>query len=429
MAKTEYIRRICDDELAFQLECAGAVVVEGPKWCGKTRTSEEMAKSAIKLQDPLKRKEYHQIAQTMPSLLLDGDSPHLIDEWQDEPDLWNIVRATVDERGGTGHFILTGSAVPRDQRNDDKEPPRHSGTGRFAWLKMRPMSLAESGESNGTVSLGDLFNGVDNIASTSKISVPDFAHLICRGGWPEAVLAKNQRAAYQKSVNYVEAVVNEDVHRVDGVVRNPALVRLVLRSLARNITTPTTSQTILDDIKNHMPTTSIKTLDSYLNALRRIFVIEDEPAWLPSIRSKTAIRTSHKRQLADPSIATAVLGVKPDKLIKDLNLFGFLFESLCVRDMRVYAQANEGEVFHYRDASGQEVDMIVSLRDGRWGAVEVKLGGGQIDEAAKNLLAVNTKIDKDSMGEPSFLMVLTGTEFAYRRTDGVFVVPLGCLTR
>lgn len=427
MSRSEYMPRICDEELAFQLECAGAVVVQGPKWCGKTRTSEEMSKSVLKLQDPLRKKEYHQIAQTMPSLLLEGDAPRLIDEWQDEPDLWNLVRATVDERGGAGHFILTGSAVPKDQKKDDEEPPRHSGTGRFAWIKMRPMSLAESGESNKDISLAALFDGMGDIASTSKVAIPDYAHLICRGGWPEAVLAKGPRIAYQKSINYVEAVINEDVHRVDGVERNPALVRLVLRSLARNITTLTSTQTILDDIKGHMPTTSIKTLDSYLNALRRIFVVEDEPAWMPSIRSKTAIRTSHKRQLADPSIATAVLGIKPEKLMRDFNLFGFLFESLCVRDMRVYAQANDGEVFHYRDSSGQEVDMIVSLRDGRWGAVEVKLGGGQIDEAASNLLALKDKVDKDSMGAPAFLVVLTGTEFAYRRTDGVFVVPLGCL--
>ena len=427
MARSEYIKRICDEELAFQLECAGAVVVQGPKWCGKTRTSEEMARSVVKLQDPLRKKEYHQIAQTMPSLLLEGDSPRLIDEWQDEPDLWNLVRGTVDERGGAGHFILTGSAVPRDEKGDDKEPPRHSGTGRFAWLKMRPMSLAESGESTGVVSLGALFEGGDEISATSKVTVPDYAHLICRGGWPEAVLAKSHRVAYQKSINYVEAVINEDVHRVDGVERNPALVRLVLRSLARNITTLTATQTILGDIRNHMPTTSIKTLDSYLNALRRIFVIEDEPAWMPSIRSKTAIRTSHKRQLADPSIATAILGIKPERLLKDFSLFGFLFESMCVRDMRVYAQANDGEVLHYRDASGQEIDMVVSLRDGRWGAVEVKLGGGQIEEASRNLLALKERVDSESMGSPSFLMVLTGTGFAYRRTDGIFVVPLGCL--
>lgn len=429
MVNQGYIKRICDDELAFQLECAGAVVVQGPKWCGKTRTSEEMARSVIKLQDPLKQNEYHQIAQTMPSLLLEGAAPRLVDEWQDEPGLWNLVRATVDKRGGAGHFILTGSAVPRDERDDENEPPRHSGTGRFAWLRMRPMSLFESGESNGEVSLGALFDGLDNISSTSKVSIPDFAHLVCRGGWPEAVLSKSPRVAYQKSINYVEAVMNEDVHRVDGVERNPALVRLVLRSLARNITTLTTTQTILGDIKNHMPTTSIKTLDSYLNALRRIFVIEDEPAWMPSIRSKAAIRTSHKRQLADPSIATAVLGIKPEKLMKDFNLFGFLFESLCVRDMRVYAQANDGDVYHYRDAAGQEIDMIISLRDGRWGAIEVKLGGGQIDEAAANLLVFKEKINKESMGTPSFLMVLTGTEFAYRRTDGVFVVPIGCMTK
>lgn len=429
MPKDGYIRRICDDELAFQLECAGAVVVQGPKWCGKTRTSEEIARSVVRLQDPLKRSEYHQIAQTMPSLLLQGDSPRLIDEWQDEPELWNLVRATVDERGGAGHFILTGSAVPRDERNDESEPPRHSGTGRFAWLKMRPMSLAESGESHGEVSLGALFDGLESVAAKSAVTIPDLSHLVCRGGWPEAVLAKTPRVAYQKSINYVEAVINEDVHRVDGVERNPALVRLVLRSLARNITTLTTTQTLLADVRNHIPSTSVKTLDSYLNALRRLFVVEDEPAWQPSVRSKTAIRTSHKRQFVDPSIATAVLGIKPDRLMKDFNLFGFLFESLCVRDLRVYAQANDGEVFHYRDASGLEVDQVVVLRDGRWGAVEVKLGGGQIEDAARNLLAFRDRVDDASMGAPSFLAVVTGTDLAYRRTDGVFVVPLACLTR
>lgn len=425
MAKEKYIKRICDEELAFQLECAGAVVVRGAKWCGKTRTSEEMSKSAIKLQDPLKRREYHQIAQTMPSVLLEGAAPRLIDEWQDEADLWNLVRSTIDERGGVGHFILTGSAVPLDQKED--EPPRHTGTGRFAWLKMRPMSLFESGESSGAVSLGALFDETEEVGGISSVSIQDYAHLICRGGWPESVLAKSPRVAYQKAINYVDAVINEDIHRVDGIERNPVLARLILQSLSRNITTLTATQTILADIRNHMPTTTVKTIDDYLNALRRIFVIEDEPAWMPSIRSKAAIRTSHKRQLVDPSIAVATLGVKPQRLLKDFTSFGFLFESLCVRDMRVYAQANDGEVFHYRDASGQEVDMIVSLRDGRWGAVEVKLGGGQIDEAARNLIDLRNKVDDASMGKPSFLMVLTGTEFAYRRTDGVYVVPLGCL--
>lgn len=421
--KHEYLRRLCDEELAFQLECAGAVVVVGPKWCGKTSTAEHIARSVVKLQDPLRKKEYHQMVQTMPSLLLEGDSPRLIDEWQDEPELWNLVRATVDDRGGAGHFILTGSAVPRDVMEDEV---RHTGTGRMAWVKMRPMSLVESGDSTGEVSLKALFDGESGVTGKSKLSVPDYARLICRGGWPESVLARSERAAIQRSVNYVEAVINEDIHRVDGVDKNPELVRILLRSLARNITTLTPTQTILADVQSHMPTTCIKTVDSYLNALRRIYVIEDEPAWMPSLRSKTAIRTSHKRQFVDPSLATAVLGIKPDRFLKDFNSFGYFFESLCVRDMRVYSQAIDGMVSHYRDASNFEIDMIVSLRDGRWGAIEVKLGAGQIDEAADNLLALREKIGEKE-GAPSFLMVLTGTEFAYRREDGVFVCPIGCL--
>ena len=421
--KREYLSRLCDEELAFQLECAGAVVVVGPKWCGKTSTAEHIARSVVKLQDPLRKKEYHQMVQTMPSLLLEGDSPRLIDEWQDEPELWNLVRATVDDRGGAGHFILTGSAVPRDVKEDEV---RHTGTGRMAWVKMRPMSLVESGESTGDVSLTALFDGESGLSGKSELSVPDYARLICRGGWPESVLAKSERAALQRSVNYIEAVVNEDIHRVDGVEKNPELVRLLLRSLARNITTLTPTQTILSDVRNHMPTTCVKTVDSYLNALRRIYVIEDEPAWMPSLRSKTAIRTSHKRQFVDPSLATAVLGIKPDRFLKDFNSFGYFFESLCVRDLRIYSQLIDGTVSHYRDASNFEVDMIVSLRDGRWGAVEVKLGAGQIDEAAENLLALKGKVDEKE-GAPSFLMVLTGTEFAYRREDGVLVCPLGCL--
>lgn len=424
--RPEYRKRVVDGILDFYLECMGAVLIEGPKWCGKTRTGEEHAKSVIKLQDPDNVDKYRAAVKAKPSILLEGPTPRLVDEWQDFPILWNAVRHLVDERGEDGQFILTGSAVPREEKKDE-ESPRHTGTGRIIRMHMRPMSLWESGESTGEISLSDLFDGAGDVAGQSRVGTDELAHLVCRGGWPQAVLAKSPRAAYLKSASYIDEVVHEDVHRVDGVERNPDRVRNLLKSLARNISTLTTAETILQDLKTNDPTICEKTLSSYVNALRKIFLVEDVPAWSPSLKSRLAIRSAAKRQFVDPSVATAVLGATPRRLLNDFRSFGSLFESLCVRDMRVYAQPLDGEVRHYRDQTGLEVDMIVALKDGRWGAVEVKLGAGDIDSAANGLKKLKAKVDVSRMGHPSFLMVLTGTDLGYVREDGVIVCPLGCL--
>ena len=419
MGKKPYISRICDSQLQEALATMGAVLIEGAKWCGKTSTAANVSGSTLFMQDPDKAQAYREMADTKPSLLLKGDTPRLIDEWQMSPVLWDAVRFEVDKRGVPGQFILTGSAVPVDNVT------AHTGTGRFARILMRPMSLYESQESNGTVSLADLFNGND-IESVSDLSIEQIAFAICRGGFP-ATIGKPDKIALQMSIDYVEAVINQDVSEVDGVEKNPIRVRLLLRSLARNIATMASAQTILKDIESTETTLSDKTFAAYNNALRRIFVVEPMPAWLPSLRSKTAIRTSAKHHFVDPSIATAVMRVNPAGILQDFEYFGFLFESLCARDVRVYAQHNDGDVFHYRDKSGLEADMIVVLRDGRWGAIEVKLGNKQIEESAENLLKLKQKVNTDKMREPSFLMVLTGGQFAFRRKDGVFVVPIGCL--
>lgn len=424
--KAEYKKRVVDEILDFYLESMGAVLIEGPKWCGKTRTGEEHAKSVVKLQDPDNVDKYRAAIKAKPSILLEGPTPRLIDEWQDFPILWNAVRHLVDERGEDGQFILTGSAVPCEGKKD-KIPPRHTGTGRIVRMRMRPMSLWESGESTGEISLSALFDGAGEVSGRSSIGVDEIAHLVCRGGWPQAVLAKTPRAAYMKSSSYVDEVVHEDVHRVDGVERNPDRVRNLLKSLARNISTMATNETILQDLKANDSSISEKTLSSYLNALRKIFLVEDVPAWSPSLRSRLAIRSAMKRQFVDPSVATAVLGATPRRLLNDFRSFGSFFESLCVRDVRVYAQTLDGEVRYYRDQTGLEADMIVALKDGRWGAIEVKLGAGDIDSAAEGLKKLRAKVDVGRMGHPSFLMILTGTDLGYTRDDGVVVCPLGCL--
>lgn len=420
MAEKNYLPRICDAELHQALDVMGSVLIEGAKWCGKTSTAENVAGSVIYMQDPDKARSYLDMADTKPSLLLQGETPRLIDEWQMAPVLWDAVRFEVDKRSEPGQFILTGSAVP------DDDVTEHTGTGRYARITMRPMSLYESKESNGTVSLGDLFEGKHDVEGVSTLSIEQIAFALCRGGFP-ATVGKPDKAALRMSIDYVEAVINQDVSRVDGVEKNPNRVRLLLRSLARNIATMASMQTILHDVESTDTTITDKTFASYYNALRRIFVVEDMPAWSPSLRSKTAIRTSPKRMFVDPAIATAVMRIAPDAILQDFEYFGFLFEALCARDMRVYAQRNDAEVFHYRDKSELEADMIVGQRNGRWGAVEVKLGQKQIEEAAANLLKLRDKIDTDKMREPSFLMVLTGGEYAYRRKDGVLVVPIGCL--
>lgn len=383
-------------------------------------TASQSAKSVLYMQDPDKTSSLLALADTKPSLLLKGENPRLIDEWQMAPVLWDAVRFEVDRRNAVGQFILTGSAVPSDNVT------AHTGTGRISRLLMRPMSLFESKESNGEVSLKALFDGEQEILSTSNLSIEQIAYAVCRGGWPASV-GLPPEDAIQMSVDYVEAIIHQDVSRVDGVEKNPARVSLLLRSLARNVATMATNTTILKDIEANDMSITAPTLDVYVNALKRIFVIEDQPAWSPALRSKSTIRTSSKRHFVDPSIATAILRTKPDALLHDFESFGFLFESLCTRDMRIYAQVNDGDIFHYRDKTELEADMIVSLRDGRWAAVEVKLGNKQVEEAAQNLKKLAAKINTEKMGTPSFLMVLTGGEFAYRREDGVFVVPIGCL--
>ena len=420
MNQDNYLSRVCDSELQEALATMGAVLIEGAKWCGKTSTAMNEAKSTLFMQDPDNTRAYQQMADTKPSLLLKGETPRLLDEWQMSPLLWDAVRFEVDKRALPGQFILTGSAVPADN------VPAHTGTGRFARILMRPMSLYESKESNGTVSLADLFNGSCNIESISDLSIEQIALAICRGGFP-ASIGKSVKTALRMSIDYIEAVINQDISRVDGIEKNPNRVRLLLRSLARNIATMASVQTILNDVEATETTISDKTVSTYYNALRRIFVVEPLPAWSPSLRSKTAIRTSPKHHFVDPSIATAVMRINPDALLQDFEYFGFLFEALCTRDIRVYAQHNDGEVFHFRDKTGLEADLIVQLRDGRWGAIEVKLGNKQIEEAAENLLKLKNKINSDKMREPSFLMVLTGGQFAYCRKNGVFIVPIGCL--
>jgi predicted AAA+ superfamily ATPase len=421
MAKKQYIRRLCDAELKLALQSSGAVLIEGAKWCGKTSTAAHVSGSVVYMQDPDNASSYLAMADTKPSLLLKGATPRLIDEWQVAPVLWDAVRFEVDQRKERGQFILTGSAVPPENVT------AHTGTGRIARLKMRPMSLYESMESNGQISLGALFDRKqEDIGATSALTVEKIAYVLCRGGWPASIDLEGL-PALRMAMDYADAIIHQDVSRVDGVEKNPERVRLLLRSIARNISTVATYQTIKEDIEATEIGISDKTLLSYINALRRIFVVEDLPAWAPSLRSKTAIRTTEKRQFVDPSIATAVLRTNPDGILTDFNLFGFLFESLCTRDIRIYAQAIDGDVFHYRDKSGLEADLIVRLRDGRWAAIEVKLGNKQIEESAKNLLVLKKKINEEKMGKEAFLMIITGGQYAYLRNDGIWVVPIGCL--
>ncbi len=417
----KYLPRIADKLLAERLTSSGAVLVEGPKWCGKTRTAIEASGSQLFMQDPDMRASYLKAADTKPSLLLQGESPRLLDEWQTAPVLWDAVRYAVDRNGQPGQFILTGSAVPEDHAT------LHTGTGRISRMMMRPMSLFESEESNGSVSLKSLFEGETDISSFSTLSIEQIAHAIVRGGWP-ASIGESERAASRHAIDYVEAIINQDVSRVDGVEKDPFRVRALMRSLSRNISTLSTIKTISDDTAmGDSDKVSDKTVSQYLRALSRIFVTEDIPAWKPALRSKTAVRTSPKRQFVDPSIATAVMRMTANSLLNDFNYFGFLFESLCERDLRIYSEANDGQVFHYRDSSGLECDAVIALNDGRWAAVEIKLGSKEIEEAAAHLIELKNRVNAKKMREPSFLMILTGTELAYKRDDGVLTVPAGCL--
>ena len=421
MMKNKYIKRVSDEKLRLLLQAKGAVLVEGPKWCGKTRSAEEMAKSVLYMQDPDTSKANILTAKTKPSLLLDGKTPRLLDEWQVAPELWNAVRFAVDRRHANGQFILTGSVIPA--RTDDM----HTGTGRIARMRMRTMSLFETRDSTGEISLGALFDGETNMEGKSSLTVEQLAFVINRGGWPAAARERNEKIALAIAADYVEAVANEDISRADGVEKNPDRVKSLLRSLSRNISCEARTTTILNDLTKNDEALSQVTIDQYINALKKIFVIEDLPAWSASLRSKSAIRTTMKRHFTDPSIAAASLRATPKRLLSDFKTFGFLFESLCIRDLRIYAESIDGSVYHYRDKSGLEIDAVIQLADGRWGAAEIKMGAGEIEDAAENLLKLKEKIDVGKMNEPSFLMVLTGTEYAFQMRNGVWVVPLGCL--
>ena len=419
--KNKYLPRIADAKLLLALQAMGAVLIEGPKWCGKTSTAEHIAKSVLYLQDPDTFEENMLKAKAKPSLLLEGETPRLLDEWQVAPVLWNAVRFAVDKRQETGQFILTGSVVP--MRTDDM----HSGTGRISRMKMRTMSLFESCESSGEISLEDIFDGKKEMFGKSKISLEQVAFILTRGGWPAAVNESNEVLALKKASDYYEAVVGEDISRVDNVEKKPDRVRSLMRSLSRNVSSEASTTTILNDLRANDESLSQVTIDQYINALKMLYVIDDLPAWSPSLRSKTAIRTTAKRHFSDPSIATAALGATTKRLFNDFNTFGLLFEALCIRDLRIYADSLSGNVYHYRDAKGVEVDAIIQIQDGRWGAVEVKMGAGDIETAAKNLINFKANIDTTRMQEPSFLMVLTATETAFQMENGVWIVPLGCL--
>ena len=418
-----YKKRIADGLLQRKLAGKGAVLVEGAKWCGKTTTAEQIAKSVKYMTETGMVDQNIQLASLNPKLLLTGDIPRLIDEWQIAPQLWDSVRFESDH-GPLGQFILTGSCVPPDMSK-----AVHSGTGRIGWIKMRPMSLWESQESTGEVSLADLFSTPKQIGAINQMNIDQVAFLTCRGGWPLAVDMERD-IALDQAFDYVEAVEKRDIQKVDGVERDPVRVHRLMRSLARNQGSQASLGTIKADLlANEADTLSEDTIASYIKALKEIFVVEDSEAWNPNLRSKTAIRTSDTRYFTDPSIATASLGIGPNDLINDLNTFGLFFETMAVRDLRVYAEALNGKVYHYRDKNNLECDAVVHLRDGRYGLVEIKLGGDDlINDGAAALKSLAEKIDPERMKEPSFMMVLIGVgTYAYRREDGIYVVPIGCL--
>lgn len=425
---SDYIQRVVDKIIEKKLKTSGAVIIQGPKWCGKSTTAAHVSNSNIKMDFPDREEQYRQMAEMQPSLLLQGDAPRLIDEWQLVPNLWNTVRAEVDKRRKFGQFILTGSALPKKMK-----PGTHSGTGRFSWVKMRSMSLYETHESNGTVSLGELFEGKKPNAIGPSYDLNDLAYLICRGGWPLS-LNDDKEVALAQALNYYDAVINEDIIRAsegdDEIKLDPNRAKRILRSYARNLGQQVSIQKIRQDtIANDTESFSSESLYAYLSFLRRIFVLEDSPAWNPNLRSKAAIRATETRYFTDPSIGTSALFIGPNDLVNDLNTMGFFFENLCVRDLRVYADLLDGEAYHYRDSSGLECDAVIHLRNGQYGLIEIKLGGETgIKEGADNLLKLEKKIDIDKMNAPAFKMVLVGiSNFAYQRNDGVYVVPIGCL--
>ena len=420
----KYRNRVVDAILQEKLEGTGAVLIEGPKWCGKTTTAEQIAKSVLYMDDPQSKEQNVNMAALNPKRLLRGETPRLIDEWQIAPKLWDAIRFEVDHRDDLGQFVLTGSAVPPDTKEIT-----HSGTGRFSWLMMRPMSLYESGESTGEVSLSRLFEGKGEVDGESKLDLERIAFLICRGGWPRSIDMRD-KIALNQAIDYYDAVVHSDINRADGVEKNPERVKRLMRSLARNQGQQIANTAIAADIAvNDESTINQETVAGYISALKKIFVVEDMPAWNPNLRSKSAIRTSDTRYFVDASIAAAALGIGPNDLINDLNTMGFLFETMCVRDLRVYAEALGGSVYHFRNKAGLECDAVVHLRNGSYGLIEIKLGGEKlIREGVETLTSLTESIDTSKMKEPAFRMILTAADqYAYRREDGICIVPVGCL--
>lgn len=423
MAK-EYMPRLADKLLAMHLASKGAVLVRGAKWCGKTTTALQASNSVIFMQDPDNKAQYLEMAALKPSRLLQGDTPHLIDEWQIAPQLWDAVRFAVDQRGEFGQFILTGSAVP-----PDADQINHTGTGRIANLTMRPMTLYESGESTGEVSLKALFDNADDVDGENKLDIDDIAYLICRGGWPQA-LGCPGNIALRQAIDYFDIVVESDISRVDGKKRSGDYTKRLLRAYARAVGSQASISSLASDMAlNEETSLSNPTISDYINALKQIYVIENSLAWNPNLRSKAAIRTSDTRYFVDPSIGAAALGIGPKDFINDLNTMGLFFENMCIRDLRTYAEVLDGQVYHYRDKNGLECDAVIHLRNGEYGLIEIKLGGEEaVDKGAATLSALADSIDTTRMKSPAFCMVLTGMgKFAYRRKDGIFVVPLGCL--
>jgi len=417
MIPNNYRKRLIEADIEDKMRYSGAVVIEGPKWCGKSTTTELFSKTIIRLQNPITKKQYQTLATISKDDLLEGEKPILFDEWQEVPEIWDFIRLDIDENRYKGAYLLTGSTKKQNL------PISHTGTGRINTIYMRPMSLYESGDSSGLVSLSALFRGEKIKPVKSTVSVTDIAQYICRGGWPESIdlEVKDQLLVAR---DLLESIIKNDVDEVDGVKKDKEKIRKLIRSYSRNISTLVTNKTIYQDQNNEGLLLDYKTFDSYVNALQRLFIIENVKAWSPKIRSSSTIRTSDKKQFVDPSIAAAALGLSIDKLKSDFNTFGFFFESICTRDIKIYAQTLNGEVFHYLDSSGLEIDLIIELNDSRWAALEVKMGENEVEKAAENLKKF---ANLHETTKPSFLMILTNTQLGYQREDGVYVVPIGCL--
>ena len=418
-----YIKRIIDKEICEKLSATGALVIKGPKWCGKTTSAKQVAKSILEMQDSDLHDNYLELANTKPSLLLEGEKPRLIDEWQVAPKLWNAVRHSVDKISKPAQYILTGSATPKD---DDT---LHTGTGRFAFVIMKPMSLYESGESTGSISLSELLAGKTEIDGLrTDLTYESIAHILCRGGWPSTI-ASGGSGVLKVAENYLDLLCESDVSKIDGVKRNPSLVKAILKSYARHVSTINSDKSLYEDIRANFSDVSDRTIIDYIDALKRLYIIEETEAWNPNIRSRTSIRSSPKKSLVDPSLAVAALGCSPEEIMLDAKTYGLLFENLVSRDLSVYVNSINGSLKHYRDRFGLECDNVAHFRNGKFALIEVKLSGSRIKEAEDHLMQLQKLIveNEPNLGVPAFLMIITGTDMAYTTENGVLIVPAGCL--